>query len=282
MMQTNMSNNLDSKKHTRMKLQISTIIIVFTTLFISCSKNDDNHSNDKPGMVKIEFDNSVNEDDLLLENSFYAKENNEQFSISELKYIISNIVLIDDKGIEFTYPKDESYFIINEKNDVSLNVQLGAIPAGTYTKIKFGLGVDQEKYLQGASGQGDLFIEAENEEMLWAWQAGYRFLKLEGNYKVNSSTTETFYKYHIGSHGSALDNYKEIALDLPVPAIIGEDKMPTVHIVSDIAKVFDGIHSMIINDNPQIMVNQELSPKVAENASKMFMVHHVHNGTSHH
>lgn len=264
-----------------MKLQFSTIVLAISALFISCSKDDHNASN-KPGMAKIEFDNSVHEDDLLLENSFYSKDNNEQFSVSELKYIISNIVLINDQGVEFVYPKDDSYFIINEKNDASLELNLDAIPAGTYTNIKFGLGVDQDKYLQGATGQGDLIVEAEKEEMLWAWQAGYRFLKLEGNYKVGSSSTETFYKYHIGSHGSTLDNYKEITLSLPVPAFVANDKLPTIHIVADIAKIFDETHHMVIDENPQIMVNQDLSPKVAENASNMFKVHHVHNGTSHH
>ena len=261
-----------------MKLHTSIIALTFASLFISCSKDDDGTtSQNDPGMVKIEFDNSINGDDLLLENSFYTKGNDEQFSVSELKYIVSNIVLIDDQGTEFVYPKDESYFIINERNDASLELDLDQIPAGKYTQIKFGLGVDQEKYLQGASGQGDLLVNAEAEGMMWAWQAGYRFLRLEGNFKVGSDATETFYKYHIGSHGSTLDNYKEVTLHLPVPAFVEKGKLPTVHIVADIAKVFDGPNTMIINTDPQIMVNPQLSPKVAENASKMFMVHHVHN-----
>lgn len=260
-----------------MKKYTSILLFAIATLFISCSKNDDASTNAQPGTVKIEFDNSVNGDDLLLENSFYTKGNNEKYSVSELKYIVSNIVLIDNKGTEFTYPKDDSYFIINEKNTASLELDLTEIPAGNYQQIRFGLGVDQEKYLQGATGQGDLLVQAEAEEMLWAWQAGYRFLKVEGHFKVGTNTTETFYKYHIGSHGSTLDNYKEISLNLPVPAIIEKGKLPTIHIVADIAKIFDETHAMILNDNPQIMVNPDLSPKVADNASKMFMVHHVHN-----
>ncbi len=261
-----------------MKLHTSILTLLFASVLFSCSKDDDNSNSQKePGMVKIEFDNAVNEDDLLLENSFYTKSNNETFSVSELKYIVSNIVFIDNNGAEFVYPKDDSYFIINEKNDVSLNLNLDHIPAGTYNQIRFGLGVDQEKYLQGASGQGDLLVNAEAEEMMWAWQAGYRFLKLEGNFKVGSDVTEAFYKYHIGSHGSTLDNYKEISLNLPIPAIVEKGKLPTIHIVADVAKIFDGPNPMVINSDPQIMVNPNLSPKVAENASKMFMIHHVHN-----
>jgi len=267
-----------------MKLHTTIFALLFASFFIACSKDDDSshHGNSEPGMAKIEFDNSVSGDDLLLGNSFYDKVNNEKYSVSELKYIISNIVLIDDKGVEYAYPKDDSYFIVNEKNDASLNLDLSDIPAGTYNKIKFGLGVDQEKYLQGATGQGDLLVEAEAEEMMWAWQAGYRFLKLEGNYKVGANPTETFYKYHVGSHGTSLDNYKEITLDLPIPALIGHEKLPTIHIVADIAKIFEGEHTMNIDEDPQVMVNPDLSPKIAENASKMFMVHHVHNDKSHH
>lgn len=262
-----------------MKLNTSILTLLLASLFFSCSKDDDSSSteNKQPGIAKIEFDNAVNGDDLILESTYYSKSNDEKYSIDEVKYIVSNIVLIDNLGTEFVYPKDESYFIINEKNTPSMELDLTQIPAGTYTQIKFGFGVDQEKYLQGASGQGDLLVEAEQEEMMWAWQAGYRFLKLEGNFKVGNDNTETFYKYHVGSHGSTLDNYKEITLNLPIPAQVEKGKSPTIHIVANLSKVFDGVHTMTINDNPQIMVNPDLSPKVAENVSNMFMVHHVHN-----
>lgn len=262
-----------------MKLTTSILIGLFAILLLSCSKDDEGSSltNKQPGMVKIEFDNSINGDDLILESTYYSKGNNEKYSISDIKYIISNIVLINEEGAEYIYPKDDSYFIINEKNGPSMVLNLSQIPAGNYKQIRFGFGVDQAKYLQGASGQGNLLVDAEAEEMMWAWQAGYRFLKLEGNYKVGTDNTETFYKYHIGSHGSTLDNYKEVTLNLPMPAFVEKDKLPTIHVVSDLAKIFDGVHSMTINTNPQIMVNPDLSPKVAENVSHMFMVHHVHN-----
>lgn len=260
-----------------MKKQFSILTLALLATILSCSKIDDDSATKLPGTVQIEFDNSVNEDDLIMESTYYSKNNDEKYNVSELKYIVSNFVLIDDQGNEFIMPKDDSYKIINEKNEASLKFNMNEVKPGTYTKIKFGLGVDQEKYTQGASGQGNLLVEAENEGMLWAWQAGYRFLKLEGLYKTGTDTTQNFFKYHIGSHGTTLDNYKEITLNLSVPAIIEGGKTPTIHIVTDVAKIFEGSTNMIIQDNPQIMVNPTMSPKVAENASKMFMVHHVHN-----
>lgn len=262
-----------------MKVKYSILTALALGFLTSCSKDDDSTSsnNSKEGLAKIEFDNSINGDDLIMSSSFYNKSNDELYSISDIKYIVSNIVLIDDKNNEYVVPKDESYHIIDEKVDSTMTFSLDKIPAGKYTQIRFGLGVDQAKYLQGASGQGDLLVNAEAAEMMWAWQAGYRFIKLEGEFKTTSNPVLNPYKYHVGSHGSTLDNYKETTLNLPIPAIVKDGKQPTIHIVANLAKIFNNINDLNLEDNPQIMVNPTLSPKVAENAIGMFMVHHVHN-----
>ncbi|MGB0870688.1 MAG: MbnP family protein [Flavobacteriales bacterium] len=260
-----------------MKINKITTTLLSVLLLTACSKDDESTSVNNNGSAKIEFDNSINGDDLILESTYYTKANNETYAVTDIKYIISNIVLISDKGEEYIVPKDESYYIVNEKVDSTMTFELKDIPAGKYTQIKIGLGVDQAKYLQGASGQGDLIVQAEAAEMMWAWQAGYRFVKFEGNYKTATNSTAEPFKYHVGSHGSSLDNFRETTLSLPIPALVEEGKLPTIHIVADLAKLFNAAHELNINDNPQIMVNPTLSPKVIDNAVKMFEVHHVHN-----
>ena len=60
-----------------------------------------------------------------------------------------------EDGTTFTYPKSESYFIVDEATAASRLLKLANIPAANYTKIKFGIGVDKAQWELGATGQGD-------------------------------------------------------------------------------------------------------------------------------
>ena len=113
--------------------------------------------------------------------------------------------------------------------------------------------------------------------MLWSWQAGYKFIRYEGSFSSDGSTEETAFAIHMGSHGSALDNYKEITLDLPVSAKLRTDIAPEIHIVADLAGVLNAETILYLADKAQIHVDPVKSPQIAVNTSKIFTVDHVHN-----
>ncbi len=252
---------------------------LFLSVFASsCSNDDDASELTGNGTVKIEFDNSVAGDDLLLNTSSYTNSQNETLTINRLTYIVSNFRLTDENGTVFTYPKDESYFIVNEETGKT-EVTLTNVPAGRYTSITFGIGVDQEKYLQGAEGQGSLLTEAENTNMMWSWQAGYKFLNFEGTFTSETVTEATSFMIHMGSHGSSLDNYKETSLSLDTEALVSSDMNPIIHLVVNAGNILDGENKISLTEQAVIMVSEEKSPKIAVNTSKMFAVDHVHNGS---
>ncbi|MDF0716405.1 hypothetical protein PY092_09615 [Muricauda sp. 334s03] len=256
------------------KLSIFLFLFVIVT---SCS--DDDSSGDDltgTGMVKIEFDNSVAGDDLILGSS-YTNSQNETLTIDRLNYIVSNFRLTDADGNVYTYPKDQGYFITSEETG-NTEVVLVDVPAGRYTSLTFGIGVDQEKYLLGAEGQGDLLTEAESTNMMWSWQAGYKFLNFEGTFTSATVTDATDFKIHMGSHGSSLDNYKETTLSLGTEALVSDDMTPIVHLVANAGNILDGNNKILLTEQAVIMVSEEKSPKIATNTSNMFTVDHVHNG----
>lgn len=256
--------------------------IALTALYTSCSSDDDTSALTGEGQVSIAFDNGVAGDDLILHTSAYTNTNGERLTIDRLTYIVSNFTLTDDEGNTYVYPKDDSYFIISEESDKT-EITLNGIPAGNYTRIKFGVGVDQEKYLQGAEGQGDFLAEAETEEMMWSWQAGYKFLNFEGTFTSGSVTEATEFKIHMGSHGSSLDNYREVTLDLGTNAIVSETMSPLIHLAVDADKILNGTNKIVLSEQAVIMISEEKSPMISENATEMFSVDHVHNGSgSHH
>ncbi|MBG6133124.1 hypothetical protein IWQ47_004542 [Aquimarina sp. EL_43] len=249
-------------------------ILIATLVIVSSCKNDDDGATNTFGNAILDFKNTINNNGIELTTDSYTNASNEVYTISELKYIISNIVLIKANGQEFVYPVDRSYFLINEEVLESKKVSLADISAGEYTKIKFGFGVDQSKY--PLNGMANFIPTAEESGMLWSWSAGYKFLKFEGTYTVNGGANMDFL-IHVGSHGTTLDNYKEITIELPSTLTIEESKSPEIAINVDIAKIFDGTNTHSLEVKNSIQVDAEFAPKIAENISAMFTATSVSN-----
>jgi len=245
--------------------KIVTIISVLALL--SCS--DDDIADQTQGDLKLLFDNQVGDQELILNNENYEKNGDEMIQIDELKYVISNIQLEKENGEIFTYPVEDSYFVINEEDEQSLNLNLGDIPVGDYTGIRFGFGIDQSEY--PLNGVDNFIPTAEENGMLWAWAAGYKFLKFEGSYSTGISSGFQPFIYHVGSHGENLDNYKEIELDFGQSLSIDQYEQ-RVDIKMDVLKIFDATYQLNLADKDDIQVDPVNAPKVSENMKRSFEI----------
>ena len=247
----------------------------------SCSNNDDDTAVTGQGKLGVEFDNVFGSKNLILNTDSNTTSQGEVLKISDVKYIISNIVLTKDDGTTFTYPKTKSYFIVDEADAETQEIELENIPAGDYTKIKFGIGVDKAQFDLGASGQGDFLAKAQEADMLWNWTAGYKFVLFEGTFTSSSVTTATSFMVHTGQTGTDY-NYTEVTLNLPTKALVRTDITPDVHVFADVAKIIDGTNKIKLSDNnmggmgAMIMGGANL-PLITANLSNMFTVNHVHN-----
>lgn len=255
--------------------------LIVSAFSVSSCSNDSNDLNlTGEGSLTLEFDNSFAGNDLILGAANDATSQNEVLKVSTVKYIVSNIVLYNEDGTTYTYPKSQSYFIVNESDYESQFLDLSNIPAGKYTKVKFGIGVDQAQFELGAEGQGNFLALAQSEDMLWSWSAGYKFLAFEGTFTSPSVASDTSFMVHTGQTGTDY-NYTEITLDMPT-AIVTPDKAPDVHIVTDVAKFIDGTNKISLTENnsmgmgAMIMGGNQL-PLITANLSEAFRVDHVHN-----
>lgn len=248
-----------------MKFLNRLILILTISLMLACSSDEDS-GNNEVGSFKINISNMVGDENLDLQSS-YTKNGGETFSVDELKYIISNIVLIDSQGNEFVYPQENTYFLINEEVSVSQSITLENINAKNYTGIRFGIGVDQSNY--PLNGVDNFVPTAEENNMLWSWSAGYIFMRIEGSY-TSLQTDDGTFRYHIGSHGENLDNYREISLDFTQPLAVTETQTPEVNINFDVLKLFSGEHNMLLEDKDDIQIDPVNAPKITENYSRAF------------
>ena len=112
------------------------------------------------------------------------------------------------------------------------------IPAGDYTKIKFGIGVDKAQFDLGATGQGDFLATAQDAGMMWNWTAGYKFVLFEGKFTSSTVSSATPFMVHTGQTGTDY-NYTEVTLDLPTKALVRTTITPDVHIFADVSKIID-------------------------------------------
>ena len=248
-------------------------IIAISVAFVSCSS--DEIAITGTGNLGVEFDNAFGANDLILATQANTTSNGEILKISAVKYIISNIVLTKEDGTTFTYPKNQSYFIIDESDSNKRVAELEGIPAGNYTKIKFGIGVDKAQWELGATGQGDFLAQAQAAGMMWSWSAGYKFLAFEGTFTSPTVTTAKDFKVHTGQTGTDY-NYTELTLDLPTNAMVRTTITPEIHIVSDVSKIIDGTNKFKLSENATIMGGSSLA-LITANLSNMFTVAHVHN-----
>jgi len=267
-----------------MKNRLKNIIIstLVTMAFVACSK-DNNDNTTGVGSLEIQFENGFAENGLVLGSPTVSTSNNEVLKISKIKYIISNIVLTKDDGTLFTYPKDQSYFIINEIDLASLHLTLSNVPYADYKKITFGIGADKAQYDLGESGQGMVWTKAQAAEMTMTgnWMDGYKCVDFEGTFTSPTVTSDTFFMIQNGKSGMDY-NYAEVSLDLPTKALVKSNIIPEIHMSTDLSKIIDGTNKISLTttkgSGSHVMITGgTYLPLITENLSSMFSVEHVHN-----
>lgn len=254
----------------------------------SCRNNDDDEVQDStPGKLQVKFENGFNNlGGIVLNQTTQTSSNGQKHQFSTLKYVISNITLIDENGGEFKYNynnPDKGAFIIDQAEAVAgINyINLTEIPKNNYKKIRIGLGISQNAYLIGQDGQGIFWQKAKTAGMAWSWAAGYIFTKLEGKY--GSATADTEFMNHCGNMGDTTANgtadlYREVTLDLPTTARVSKDITPSIHILADFNQYLSGQTALTLdNTNNMAMGSNQHLVNVTNNLTKMFKVDHVHN-----
>lgn len=250
-------------------------------LFNSCNNDDSVPAATGTGKLNLEFDNVYAGNNLILETQPNTTSENEVLKVSLLKYIVSNIKLTKSDGTVFTYPKSQSYFIVDETDLASQVLRLENIPAGDYVSVSFGIGVDQQQWELGADGQGDFLALAQTEDMLWSWSAGYKFLAFEGAFTSPTVGSETVYMVHTGKTGTDY-NYTSVTLPLTNAALVRTNITPQIHVFTDASKIIDGQNKIVLSDNnsggmgAMIMGGANLA-MITANLSEMFTIDHVHN-----
>jgi len=232
------------------------LLSAISLAIVSCSSDD---AAPVANNVTLSFKNTFGDTEIVLGGATSSaatvntSDAGQVHHFSELKYVISNIRLVKADGTEVPYninDLDKGATVINHANPSTLNYVMSNIPTGEYKQIKFGLGVRSDLNTLNQVSFPNFYATAgaNDTQMMWEWGTGYRFTKIEGFYgtdnKEMSIHTGSTVEGSEGSYTQGVDAYRNITLDLPVNAVVG-NQSPKIKIKADFNKLLSGTTNTI-------------------------------------
>jgi hypothetical protein len=249
-------------------------LFLFTSsvAFTSCEDDQD----DPFGQLDLEFENVVGSSALQLNATTpYVTPAGDEFTVTTLRYYISNIKLKKADGTEYALP--DSYFLIDQALPESRKISVSKIPSGDYNSLTFTVGVDSLHNVSGVQ-QGALAPS----DMFWNWNSGYIFMKLEGRSpqapNPTGATAGGPIIYHVGGFRKGQNSVRTITPSLNGNVLqIRASRTPEAHLKADVLKIFAGSTPIRIGQTSTIHMPGASAVTMSANyAAGMFTVDHIH------
>lgn len=253
------------------------VVVACSISFLSCTKRELQSTSTPPvdttgtTSVKLEFENKVGSEKLVLNTTWYKNQNGDSFRVRKFNYYISNIVL---KGKNGTYIESESYHLLQHDSASTLSFDLKNVPYDEYDAITLMIGVDSLRNVSGA--QTGALDPAYG--MFWTWKTGYIMLKLEGESPV-STAFNNIISYHAGGYGGVSGSgfgkdyptQRTVSLAMSTPIKVNSGNINHVHIDADVNALFKP-YVFSFATTPTIMDNGIDSKNLADNYANMLRV----------
>ena len=243
-----------------------TLIGLITCSIFFISFNEAKNGTDE-STIKIIFVNTINNSRIILNDSEYTNPFNEKYSISKLRYYVSNVCLKNELK---TFKENNSYHLIDESKEESQSFSFN-VPEGRYNSLQFLIGVDSLHNVSGA--QTDALDPA--NDMFWTWNSGYVMAKMEGN-SLASKVVNNKYEFHLGGFSGQYSVLKEVAFDFsPTTEVFKANKTYTFVIDADINAWWQNPHDIKIADHPVITTPGINAKNISDNYANMFHIEKV-------
>ena len=244
-----------------MKFKLITAIALSSFVLFSGCKNDDDTTEPAPqgGQISLSLAHEVAGQPLVLNTQTYTSPGNQEYTISDFKYYISNIKLYSPDLLP--WEEGESYHFVNQLAPESKSIILTNIEPGTYDSLIFAIGIDNNRNHTGAQTGA---LDPANG-MLWDWNTGYKFLQLEGKSPSSPQQNQSLV-YHIGRD----QNYRLVRIGFAEPIEIREGSFHSAILKVDINRIFGTADAPILFNEVHTVMGLGNSEILANNYSKMF------------
>jgi hypothetical protein len=245
------------------------IICAFSMIaFYSCKKN---HILAK-GDVTLEMDNVVDGIHIDVTGATqYTDALGDTFTVSKLKYYITNVQLKKKDGTWYSDPN--SYYLINEADSNARTCVLADVPGEEYTSVRFTVGVDSAKSVAGPQTGA---LDPANG-MIMTSGNGYIFFNAEGHSPSVTIPTHSFI-YHIGGYTAMMGGaaMRTIEKDFGGATLtVDGTREAEIHMTAEF-KTFLGNVNMSLNH--EVTTPGNAAMEFAGKYANMFTFEHIHNG----
>ncbi len=218
-------------------LSIFLLLASITLLSTSCEKEPDGDVVESSN-IEVRFRALIDGQPMVLNERYDY--NGKDFTISSLKFYISDLVLV--KGALEANVKEIDFVDFGTSNTTAQGAADGvvvggaSIPLGTYDGLKFGLGVPSDLNNEDPTDFSSNHPLGADSEYWLAWDS-YIFHKVEGRYDGdnNANDLESSYVYHVGLDENfrektfsnleieiAEDNTAQVVIDIEVRDLMRE------------------------------------------------------------
>jgi hypothetical protein len=186
--------------------KIRFFILMLVVVVVQGCKNEPEVKN--PATVNVIFKTSWLGGDFAVEQVYFDAFGN-RVRIDKLDSYYSMLTLVKDDGSELVL---RDFLRLNHANENKLSF---LVPDGTYTKLKFGIGIPRDYNKDQDPAQypnSNPLSVAGSQGMFWNWNTGYIFSKMEG--KADTTGTDgTPLLLPVAIHAGDDSSFREVESD---------------------------------------------------------------------
>ena len=229
----------------------------YLLLAACCSLLACGDSDDDQGEVTIHFNHTVAGADLKHEDILYTNAVGNEYGVTRLEYIVSDIALetAGGKRVELAEFHYRNAFVSTTRSIAA------KVPGGKYAALRFTFGISGAKNQTGALPSVDHF-----NNMAWPTPmgGGYHYMRLEGLFRTADG--EGAFLTHTGPTDGEDFSF---AVSLPLSLTVSGDEWAIV-VLMDLNEWYDAPSRYDFNGRGGIMGNADAQLTLQENGTTVF------------
>ena len=249
-------------------------IAFFLTLLIAfwaCDSDDDNNA--PQFLISVSHSHNwdgenVSSDDIGIKE--FTNESGEVLKITRLRYLISKIILTNSTGDEISIAGTNDYNLVDLSDNSTFSYATNiVVPPGTYTKISFVYGFNEEDNMDGA--YEDL------NSASWNWPGmlggGYHFMQFDGTFASTIIGVEDAFNYHNGT-AKVSDGVFEQNFITVTAENLSINSNTVIDVKMNLAEWFKNPNTWDLNElKTGLMGNYTAQKRMNENGQSVFSVY---------
>jgi hypothetical protein len=202
-----------------------------------------------PGSVELDVNFMFGDDALELERSYEVAGGSVSFKA--LRYWLTNVSLIDENDEEVALPN--SYHLMEVRGDMFIphvgktaparrreQVNLAAVPPGSYKGVVFHVGVDAEHNDDLSKASGELNVLSTLVGVAWHWFTSWIFTSTTATY-VPSDAAESDPAIILSWDNGSNADYRRVEVDFGREVIVDLVSRPVVELEFQAEQLFEGL-----------------------------------------